>query len=64
TLFRHMAEIGGPAAATAWLRPFLGVIALIIAGKAALGFATGWGLLQARTLGPHADHRACVSGSV
>ncbi|MGO9650229.1 MAG: zinc-ribbon domain-containing protein [Terriglobales bacterium] len=46
TLFRHMAEIGGPAAATAWLRPFLGVIALIIAGKAALGFATGWGLLQ------------------
>ncbi|MGB7584924.1 MAG: hypothetical protein WBM11_08770, partial [Terriglobales bacterium] len=32
--------------AAAWLRPFLGVIALIIAAKAALGFVTGWGLLQ------------------
>jgi hypothetical protein len=46
TLFRHMADIGGPAAAAAWLRPFMGVIALIVAAKAALGFATGWGLLQ------------------
>jgi hypothetical protein len=46
TLFRHMANIGGPEGASTWLRPFLGVVALIIAAKAALGFATGWGLLQ------------------
>ncbi len=46
TLFLHIAEMGAPAAAAAWLRPFLGVIALIIAAKAALGFVTGWGLLQ------------------
>jgi hypothetical protein len=46
TLFRHMADIGGPEAATAWLRPFLAIIALLVAAKAALGFATGWGLLQ------------------
>jgi hypothetical protein len=46
TLFRHMADIGGPEGASTWLRPFIGVIALIVAAKAALGFATGWGLLQ------------------
>jgi len=46
TLFRHMAEVGGPEGATAWLRPFLGVIALLVAAKAALGFIAGWGLLQ------------------
>jgi len=46
TLFRHMAEMGGPAGASTWLRPFLSVVALVIAAKAALGFATGWGLLQ------------------
>jgi hypothetical protein len=46
TLFRHMAEMGGPEAAAAWLRPFLGVVALIIALKAAVGFVAGWGLLQ------------------
>jgi len=46
TLFRHMADMGGPAAAATWLRPFLGLIALVIATKAALGFVTGWGLLQ------------------
>ena len=46
TLFRHMAEVGGPEGAMTWLRPFLGVIALIVAAKAALGFIAGWGLLQ------------------
>lgn len=46
TLFRHLADIGGPAGASAWLRPFLGVIALIVGAKAAIGFATGWGLLR------------------
>jgi zinc-ribbon domain len=46
TLFRHMAEMGGPENAATWLRPFISVIALVVAAKAALGFATGWGLLQ------------------
>jgi hypothetical protein len=46
TLFVHLPEMGAPEAAATWLRPFLSVIALIIAAKAALGFATGWGLLQ------------------
>ena len=46
TLFRHLGDIGGPEAASAWLRPFLSVVALVIAAKAAIGFATGWGLLQ------------------
>src|SRR5580704_12562352 len=46
TLFRHLAEMGGPAGASTWLGPFMSVIALIIAAKAAVGFATGWGLLQ------------------
>jgi hypothetical protein len=38
--------MGGPAGASAWLRPFLSVIALVIAAKAAVGFLTGWGLLH------------------
>jgi hypothetical protein len=46
TLFLHMADIGGPDGVGVWLRPFITVIALIVAAKAALGFATGWGLLQ------------------
>jgi hypothetical protein len=46
TLFRHMAEMSGPAGASTWLGPFMSVIALIIAVKAAAGFAAGWGLLQ------------------
>jgi hypothetical protein len=46
TLFRHMAETGGPDGVGAWLRPFLAVVALIVAAKSALGFAAGWGLLQ------------------
>jgi hypothetical protein len=46
TLFVHLPEMGAPEAATTWLRPFLSVIALLVAAKAALGFATGWGLLQ------------------
>ncbi|HLW87529.1 MAG TPA: zinc ribbon domain-containing protein [Terriglobales bacterium] len=46
TLFRHLADTGGAENAAIWLRPFLGVIALIVAAKAALGFVAGWGLLQ------------------
>jgi hypothetical protein len=46
TLFVHLPEMGAPEAATSWLHPFLSFIALVVAAKAALGFATGWGLLQ------------------
>ncbi len=46
TLFRHLAEMPGPEGASTWLRPFLSVIALVLAAKAAVGFVTGWGLLQ------------------
>jgi hypothetical protein len=46
TLFLHMSEMGGPLGASAWLRPFLAVVALVVAAKAALGFVTAWGLLQ------------------
>jgi hypothetical protein len=43
TLFLHISVNGGP---PTWLHPFLGFIALLIAAKAAAGFAIGWGLLQ------------------
>jgi hypothetical protein len=46
TLFLHLRDMGGPAGASSWLSPFLSVIAIIIAVKAAAGFAVGWGLLQ------------------
>ena len=54
TVFGHASEFGGPEAAMLWLHPFLGIISVVVAAKAALGFVTGWGLLQreswARTL--------------
>jgi len=46
TLFVHLPEMGAPRASTEWLHPFLGFIAIVIAVKAAAGFAAGWGLLQ------------------
>jgi len=47
TLFVRLPEIsGGPAAATAWLHPFLSVIGILVIIKAAAGFLAGWGLLQ------------------
>jgi len=46
TLFARLPEISGHPESTAWLRPFLAVIAYIIAAKAAAGFFAGWGLLQ------------------
>ncbi len=45
TLFAHL-HGGDPDAPTAFLRPLLTVVALILLAKAALGFVTGWGLLQ------------------
>jgi hypothetical protein len=46
TLFAHLHELGAPEAPTAFLRPFLSVIALLVLGKAAFGFIAGWGLLH------------------
>ena len=46
TLFAHMRDFGAPEASTAFLRPLLSVIAILLLAKAALGFLAGWGLLQ------------------
>ena len=46
TLFVRLPEMTGERAATAWLHPFLSVIAALILVKAAAGFFAGWGLLQ------------------
>jgi hypothetical protein len=46
TLFAHLHELGAPEAPTAFLRPFLSVIALLVLAKAAFGFIAGWGLLH------------------
>ena len=46
TLFVHLPEMSGNPAATAWLHPFITLIAYVIAVKAAAGFLAGWGLLQ------------------
>jgi hypothetical protein len=49
TLFVHLPEITGQSAATAWLRPFLSFIGILIVLKGAAGFLAGWGLLQRET---------------
>ena len=46
TLFVHLPEMSGQPSATAWLRPFIAAISVIIAAKALAGFFAGWGLLQ------------------
>lgn len=46
TLFAHTRELGAPEASTAFLRPLLSVVAILLLAKAALGFLAGWGLLQ------------------
>ena len=46
TLFLHLPRMTGDPAATAWLHPFLGAVAIVIGIKAAAGFLAGWGLLQ------------------
>ena len=37
---------GGAAAAPAFLRPLLSVVAIIVLGGSALGFSAGWGLMH------------------
>jgi hypothetical protein len=46
TLFAHMRDLGAPEAQTAFLRPLLSVVAILLLAKAAIGFYAGWGLLQ------------------
>jgi hypothetical protein len=46
TLFAHLHGMGAPEAPTAFLRPLLSVVAILILAKAACGFITGWGLLH------------------
>ncbi len=46
TLFAHMRDLGAPEAPTAFLRPLLSVVAILVLAKAALGFIAGWGLLR------------------
>ena len=46
TLFAHLPEMGAPQGTTEWLRPFLSVIAILVASKGLAGFFAGWGLLQ------------------
>ncbi len=54
TLFLHLHDMGAPEAPTAFLHPLLTVVGIFIVAKAAVGFLTGWGLIQrepwARTL--------------
>jgi hypothetical protein len=46
TLFAHMRDLGAPEAPTAFLRPLLSVVAVLILAKAACGFIAGWGLIR------------------
>ncbi|MGO8793624.1 MAG: hypothetical protein ACLQLC_02280 [Candidatus Sulfotelmatobacter sp.] len=46
TLFAHLHEMGAPEAPTAFLRPLLSVLGILVLAKAACGFLAGWGLMQ------------------
>ena len=46
TFFTHIGDLGGPQAASVFLRPLLSVVAILILAKAAFGFIAGWGLLR------------------
>jgi hypothetical protein len=46
TLFAHLHEMGAPEAPTAFLRPLLSVLGIVVLAKAACGFIAGWGLMQ------------------
>jgi hypothetical protein len=46
TLFAHTREFGIPEPPALFLRPLLSVIAIFLFAKAAIGFISGWGLLQ------------------
>jgi len=46
TLFARLNGMGAPESGTAFLRPLLSAVAILLLAKAACGFAAGWGLLQ------------------
>lgn len=46
TLFANPHGLGSPEGSTAFLRPLLSVVAILLLAKAAVGFLAGWGLLQ------------------
>ena len=46
TIFLHPQNFGAPEVPTAFLHPFLTVIAIFELGKTAVGFIAAWGLLQ------------------
>jgi len=46
TLFAHLHAMGAPEAPTAFLRPLLSVVGILILAKAACGFLAGWGLMR------------------
>ena len=46
TLFAHLGEMGAPEAQTAFLRPLLSVVGILVLAKAAAGFLAGWGLMH------------------
>jgi len=46
TLFARLNGLGAPESATAFLRPLLSAVAILLLAKAACGFFAGWGLLQ------------------
>lgn len=61
TLFAHPFEMGQGGPPTAFLRPLLSVIGILILAKAAVGFFTGWGLMHRE---PWARILALVMGFV
>ena len=46
TFFVHFHGFGDPDAPTAFLHPLLTFVGIFVLGKAAVGLATAWGLLQ------------------
>jgi hypothetical protein len=46
TLFANPRGLGAAESSTAFLRPLLSVVAILLLAKAAIGFLAGWGLLQ------------------
>ena len=46
TLLAHVGNYGAPEEVGGFLRPLLSVVAIVLLAKAAIGFITGWGLLQ------------------
>jgi hypothetical protein len=46
TIFANVRNFGMPEGPTAFLRPLLSVVAILILAKATFGFIAGWGLLR------------------